>query len=79
MCCHGDTEANYEMRVETHSTISTVIYSSSKSRHRSQNQCSMKCTKNKAHNLINTVFYTSESLNGILQCTFSSASAKISV
>ena len=61
VCCHGDTEANYEMRVETHSTISTVIYSSNKSRHRSQNQCSMKWTKNKPHNPSNTVFYTSES------------------
>lgn len=56
VCCHGDTEANCEMKVETHSTISTVIYSSNKSRHRCQNQCSMKWTKNKAHNPISTVF-----------------------
>lgn len=48
-------------KIETHSTVSTVIYSGNKSRHLCPNQCSMKWTKNKPCNPINTVFETSES------------------
>ena len=43
-------------RFETHSATSGFIYSNNKSRHLCQNQCSVKQTKDKLLNLINTVF-----------------------